>query len=53
MAVITSATHQDEDIATLLRAYDEIIPILDSAIKKKTLYDKLKAEPLQPLFKVR
>lgn len=48
-----SYSHSDKDIENLLNVYEEVIPILVSLIKNKTLLEKLEAEPLEPLFKVR
>lgn len=48
-----SCSHQDEDINALLKAYDEVIPILDLAISDKSLHDLLEADPVEPLFNVR
>ena len=48
-----SYAHTDEDIVSLLQAYDEVIPLLKSAIDENKLLECLKTDPLQPLFKVR
>ena len=48
-----SYAHTDEDVKSLLQAYDEVIPTLKTAIDEKSLNKILEAEPLQPLFKVR
>ena len=48
-----SYSHSDADIETLLKAYDEVLPIISQAVKEKKLRDLLRAEPLQPLFRVR
>lgn len=48
-----SYSHSDEDVRRLLEVYDEVLPIVGKAVKQKTLYERLEAEPLQPLFKVR
>lgn len=48
-----SYSHSDKDIENLLSVYEEVIPILVSSINNKTLFEKLEAEPLEPLFKVR
>ena len=48
-----SYAHTDGDIARLLEAYDDVLPILRSAVERQDLRDRLEGEPLQPLFKVR
>jgi glutamate-1-semialdehyde 2,1-aminomutase len=48
-----SYAHSDADVATLLSAYDEILPMLRSAVERKDLPGRLHSEPLKPLFKVR
>lgn len=48
-----SYAHTDYDIATLLTAYDEIIPMLLAAKNPVELNQMLRCEQLQPLFKVR
>jgi glutamate-1-semialdehyde 2,1-aminomutase len=48
-----SYAHSDADIERLLRAYDEILPMLRAAVDRQDLHDRLRCEPLQPLFKVR
>ena len=48
-----SYSHSDDDLTKLLGAYDEVIPALVDAVKKKNLGSMLHCEPLQPLFKVR
>jgi glutamate-1-semialdehyde 2,1-aminomutase len=48
-----SYAHSNEDVEALLRAYDEVLPILrDVAINKATA-QHLRCDVLQPLFKVR
>lgn len=48
-----SLAHGDEDIQRLLAVYDEVFPILRSAIEEDTVVKRLRCEPLVPLFKVR
>jgi len=48
-----SYSHREEDVECLLHAYDEVIPLVTDAVDKDVLYEKLRAKPLQPLFKVR
>jgi glutamate-1-semialdehyde 2,1-aminomutase len=45
--------HTQEDIETLLNAYDEIIPFLLDVVKAEALFEYLDAEPIEPLFTVR
>jgi glutamate-1-semialdehyde 2,1-aminomutase len=48
-----SYAHSDDDVDALLAAYDEVLPILRTAIDRGDLLDRLHCEPLKPLFKVR
>jgi len=48
-----SYAHSDADIASLLAAYDEIIPMLLRAQAPAELKQMLRCAPLEPLFKVR
>jgi glutamate-1-semialdehyde 2,1-aminomutase len=48
-----SYAHSDADVAALLAAYDEVLPILRDAVDQGDLLDRLHCEPLKPLFKVR
>jgi glutamate-1-semialdehyde aminotransferase len=48
-----SYAHSDADVAQLLAAYDEILPMLRAAVDREDLHDRLRCEPLQALFKVR
>jgi glutamate-1-semialdehyde 2,1-aminomutase len=48
-----SYSHTDDDIMQLLHAYEEVFEILSEVREKKTLYDRLKTDPLIPLFKIR
>jgi len=48
-----SYAHSPDDIAKIVDAYDEVLPILRDAIQQKTLTSMLRCEPLRPLFKVR
>ena len=43
----------DEEIDQLLQVYDQVFPILRSAMSGGTLLDRLRCEPLVPLFRVR
>lgn len=45
--------HTDDDILTLVKAYEEIIRILVNALDPEYLHKKLDCSALQPLFKVR
>jgi glutamate-1-semialdehyde 2,1-aminomutase len=48
-----SYAHTADDIAKILQAYDEVIGILHDAIRRGTLRESLRCEPLVPLFKLR
>lgn len=48
-----SYAHTDADVAQLLSAYDEVLPILKEAVATNSLPQKLRCEPLKPLFKLR
>jgi glutamate-1-semialdehyde 2,1-aminomutase len=46
-------SHSDEDISKLLGVYDEVFPLLRKVLDEKNLDAVLKADVLQPLFKIR
>lgn len=48
-----SYAHSDDDVARLLAAYDEVLPLMRTAVERRDLIDRLHCEPLKPLFKVR
>lgn len=48
-----SYAHSGDDVARLLGAYDEILPMLREAVDREDLLDRLHCEPLRPLFQVR
>jgi glutamate-1-semialdehyde 2,1-aminomutase len=48
-----SYAHTEADVAKLLSAYREVMPILGDAVRNRALKQLLRCEPLQPLFKVR
>ena len=45
--------HSDDDVAKLLRVYDEVFPILREAVEEGAMKQYLRCAPLQPLFRVR
>jgi glutamate-1-semialdehyde 2,1-aminomutase len=45
--------HSDEDVAHLLRVYDEVFPILREAVEEGAMKQYLRCRPLEPLFRVR
>jgi glutamate-1-semialdehyde 2,1-aminomutase len=47
-----SYAHTEQDVAALLAAYDEVLPILRDAVRGK-LELALLCKPLEPLFKLR
>lgn len=48
-----SYAHSDEDAGQLLDAYDEVLPILAAAVADGDVCERLRCEPLKPLFRVR
>jgi glutamate-1-semialdehyde aminotransferase/spore coat polysaccharide biosynthesis protein SpsF (cytidylyltransferase family) len=48
-----SYAHGDSEVAALLAAYDEVIPLLVAGVRGKSLESMLRCVPLEPLFKVR
>ena len=48
-----SYAHTASDVARLLTAYDDILPMLRDAVAKRDLPERVHGETLQPLFKVR
>ena len=57
--ILTFGTHNisfalsEEDVERIIKAYDEVLPILRSAVVDRKLNSYLKCRPLEPLFKVR
>jgi glutamate-1-semialdehyde 2,1-aminomutase len=48
-----SYAHTEADVAKLLAAYREVMPVIGEAVRHRALKQLLKCAPLQPLFKVR
>ncbi|MCC7410166.1 MAG: aminotransferase class III-fold pyridoxal phosphate-dependent enzyme [Gammaproteobacteria bacterium] len=48
-----SYAHTEADIATLLAAYAQVLPLLRAAVEQGDLRARLRCEPLEPLFRVR
>ncbi len=48
-----SYSHGDAEVDALLKAYDEVLPMLRDAVENRAIRQYLKVEPLVPLFKVR
>jgi glutamate-1-semialdehyde 2,1-aminomutase len=48
-----SLAHSARDVERLLQAYDEVLPLLASAVQRGNVTDQLRCEPLKPLFRVR
>ena len=48
-----SFAHGDAEFAHLLKAYDEVFPLLRAAVAERRLGQYLRCRPLEPLFKVR
>jgi len=43
--------HSDEDVAHILAAYREVLPILKRAVEEKAVRSMLRGEPLEPVFR--
>ncbi len=48
-----SYAHSGQDVATLLRVYDEVLPLLRQSAEDGRVRERLHCAPLEPLFKVR
>jgi glutamate-1-semialdehyde 2,1-aminomutase len=48
-----SYAHSDGDIDRVLGVYDEVFPLLKSAVSERRLAQLLRCKPLEPLFKLR
>ena len=48
-----SFAHRQSDAEALLSAYDEVFPMLSTAVANDNIKDQLRCEPLVPLFQVR
>ncbi|HEY3875244.1 MAG TPA: aminotransferase class III-fold pyridoxal phosphate-dependent enzyme [Candidatus Kapabacteria bacterium] len=48
---VVSFSHTDEDIAYTLLAYREVLPIVREAVESKTVCDRLRGEPVEPVFR--
>ena len=48
-----SDAHSDADIAAVVAAHRELLPMIGTAARDGTVLARLRCEPLQPLFKVR
>ncbi len=48
-----SYSHSSADVAWLLDAYDEVIPLIRQVVETRTIDSLLRCAPLEPLFKVR
>lgn len=48
-----SYAHNDDDVIRLLDVYDEVFPLISHALEAESLEGMLRAEALEPLFKVR
>lgn len=45
--------HDDTALTQLFSAYDQVLPLIVTAIRCNNLHEQLRCQPLQPLFKVR
>ncbi len=48
-----SYAHSRQDATTLLATYEEVLPMIRDAVLSGTVKDRLRADPLVPLFRVR
>ncbi len=48
-----SYSHNDDDITSLLDAYNHVLYIIKDAVENKNMNIVLKCKPLEPLFKIR
>jgi glutamate-1-semialdehyde aminotransferase len=46
-----SLSHQDADIACVLDAYREVLPLLDEAVRAGDVRARLRGQPLEPVFR--
>jgi glutamate-1-semialdehyde 2,1-aminomutase len=46
-----SYSHSDEDIAHVLTAYREVLPVLKRAVEDKDIRSYLRGEPVEPVFR--
>lgn len=46
-----SFSHTENDMQSLLKAYSEIFPLVDTAIKENTVKDLIQGELMQPVFR--
>jgi glutamate-1-semialdehyde 2,1-aminomutase len=50
---IVNYAHSQDDIDRVLQIYDEVMPLVREAVDNRSLRNRLRCSPLQPLFKVR
>ncbi|NOT09138.1 MAG: aminotransferase class III-fold pyridoxal phosphate-dependent enzyme [Gemmatimonadales bacterium] len=46
-----SAAHTEDDVAYLLSAYDEVLPILSAAVERGDVRSLLRGAPVEPVFR--
>lgn len=46
-----SFSHSDDDINYTLKAYEDVLPILKTAVEEKRVKQYLKGEPVEPVFR--
>jgi glutamate-1-semialdehyde aminotransferase len=46
-----SYSHSDEDIQHIIRAYEEVLPIVKKAVDENRVDEHLKGEPVEPVFR--
>lgn len=48
-----SFAHAEDDIGVLIDVYDQVFPLLREAYDTNSILERLRCEPLQPLFRIR
>jgi glutamate-1-semialdehyde aminotransferase len=48
---VLSFSHTNEDIAHILAAYREVLPMLKDAVERGTVRTQLRGEPVEPVFR--
>jgi glutamate-1-semialdehyde 2,1-aminomutase len=48
-----SYSHSEGDVQKVLAVYDEVLPIIASAVAQRDLVQRLRCEPLKPLYRLR
>jgi glutamate-1-semialdehyde 2,1-aminomutase len=48
-----SYSHKKDEVDSLLKVYEEVLPLIKSNIENHTLLENIKCDVLEPLFKTR